>query len=119
MVPKNAYHLGIEGERVALSHLKMNGYSIIDTRYKTPYGEIDIIACNQQLIVCVEVKTRKTFVDGLYAPLPTQQKRVMNAYLYFCQVFPVYDTYSVRFDVIVCVPGKRPIHIKQAFEWAS
>lgn len=111
-----SYDRGLEGERVALALLKLKGYTIIATRYKTPQGEIDIIASINNILVCVEVKTRQTATQGMWAVLPRQQARILNAYLCFCQKFKKYDTYMARFDVVICVPGKKPLHIEQAFE---
>jgi putative endonuclease len=111
-----AYNLGIQGEHVAIAFLKLKGYDILHTRYRTPYGEIDIIAQEGDTIVCVEVKTRQTLNKGLEALTVSQQERIMNAYLYFIQDPSPYAVFGVRFDVIVCAPNSKPIHIQHAFE---
>ena len=61
--------LGNQGEELAANFLKKNKYKIINRNYRTPYGEIDIIARKNKLIVFVEVKTRSTtyFGSGLEA----------------------------------------------------
>lgn len=51
--------LGKTGEDLAVRHLKKNGYTIIQTNYRNKLGEIDIIAKDKDVIVFVEVKTRK------------------------------------------------------------
>lgn len=56
--------LGKTGEDLAVRHLKKNGYTIIETNYRNKLGEIDIIARDKEVIVFVEVKTRK---DGRFA----------------------------------------------------
>lgn len=111
-----AYRRGLQGESVALAFLKQSGYDILRQRYKTPYGEIDVVAQLGQMIVCVEVKTRRTLSASLHAVQHKQQERIMNAYLYFIQSCPQYADYSVRFDVIVCAPNTKPIHLQHAFE---
>ena len=118
-MPKRAttsYQRGVQGESVALAFLNLHGYHILAKRYRTPYGEIDIIARYDNMIVCVEVKTRSSLSASLNAIQSPQQERIMNAYLYFIQSFPDYANDAVRFDVIVCVPNSRPLHIKNAFE---
>jgi len=52
--------IGITGELIALEFLKKKGYEILDTNYRTPFGEIDIIAMHGDCTVFVEVKTRAT-----------------------------------------------------------
>ena len=50
---------GDKGEAYAAKYLKKHKYKIIARNYKKPYGEIDIIAENKEVIAFVEVKTRK------------------------------------------------------------
>lgn len=120
MIAKNtSYKRGLDGEAVAIAFLKLKGYNILETRYRTMYGEIDLIAQQDEVLVCVEVKTRQTLYDGLHAVQPVQQGRIMNAYLYFIQTYPSYASFPVRFDVMVCVPNLKPIHIQNAFEYSN
>ena len=50
--------LGKLGENLACAALKLRGYAIIATRYRTKLGEIDIVARDGATTVFVEVKTR-------------------------------------------------------------
>ncbi len=50
--------IGDTGEDYAVKYLKKNGYKIISRNYRKKYGEIDIIAEDEEYIVFVEVKTR-------------------------------------------------------------
>jgi putative endonuclease len=50
--------LGGKGEDLAVRFLKKKGYRIISKNFKTPLGEIDIIAEDGLTLVFVEVKTR-------------------------------------------------------------
>src|SRR6266850_1182917 len=52
--------LGISGEDLACDELRRRGYAILDRRYRTRFGEIDIIARDGETIVFVEVKARLT-----------------------------------------------------------
>jgi len=49
---------GDEAERIAARHLSKKGYSIIQTNYRNPFGEIDIIAKEGQTLVFVEVRSK-------------------------------------------------------------
>ena len=49
---------GDKGEAYAAKYLKKHKYKIIARNYKKPYGEIDIIAENKEVIAFVEVKKR-------------------------------------------------------------
>lgn len=51
--------LGAWGESVAAIHLESLGYQIISRNWRAPQGEIDLIAQLNQLVVFVEVKTRR------------------------------------------------------------
>ena len=56
---ESAARLGQEGERRVAEYLRSKGYIIIKRNFRDRYGEIDIIAQNDELIIFVEVKTRK------------------------------------------------------------
>lgn len=50
--------LGHSGESIAAGFLEKKGYTILEKNYRTPYGEIDLIANQEDTIVFIEVKTR-------------------------------------------------------------
>jgi putative endonuclease len=52
--------LGNAGEREAARFLKRAGYQVIARRYRTPLGELDLVARDGAWIVFVEVKTRRS-----------------------------------------------------------
>ncbi len=49
---------GILGEKVARDFLKKRGFRILETNYRCPEGEIDIVARQKDSLVFVEVRTR-------------------------------------------------------------
>lgn len=67
--------IGRKGEEVAQKYLKENGYSIIETNYRCPFGEADIIASKDNELVFVEVKTRGQEIFGNPADSITYVKR--------------------------------------------
>lgn len=52
------------GENIAAKYLKDKGYKIIDRNFRKGYGEVDIIAVKDNVLVFIEVKTRKTMLYG-------------------------------------------------------
>jgi len=52
--------IGIAGEKIALAYLKRLGYRIYESNFRTPFGEIDIVAKHKGVMVFVEVKSRTT-----------------------------------------------------------
>ena len=54
----NLKQLGGAGEDLAAKALKKQGYKILERNYRTPLGEVDIIARQRGVLVFIEVKTR-------------------------------------------------------------
>ena len=67
--------LGRWGENIAANFLEDQGYLIIDRNCRTPYGEIDLVAHDGDVIVFVEVKTRASYAFGFPEESITSQKR--------------------------------------------
>ncbi|MFC1897792.1 YraN family protein [Chloroflexota bacterium] len=55
---------GILGEKLAKDFLKKRGYRILETNYRCPEGEIDIIAKHQDSLVFIEVRTKTSLKFG-------------------------------------------------------
>jgi putative endonuclease len=51
---------GARGEKLAVNFLRKLGYRILKNNTRTPYGEIDIICHEGEVLVFVEVKTRNS-----------------------------------------------------------
>jgi len=56
--------LGQWGESLAANFLMQQGYTILERNIRTPYGEIDLIAQDEENLVFVEVKTRASLTLG-------------------------------------------------------
>jgi putative endonuclease len=67
--------LGELGEDLAVRALLARGYAILDRRYRTRHGEIDIVAEHGGTIVFVEVRARATAEFGRAAETVTDQKK--------------------------------------------
>jgi putative endonuclease len=75
----SAQSVGRWGEALAADYLRQRGYTMLDRNARTPYGEIDLVACQQAMgqnwIVFVEVKTRRSGAFGLPEESITHKKR--------------------------------------------
>jgi len=66
--------IGKWGEQVAAEYLAQKGYSILAKNTRTPFGEIDIIAQIESVMIFVEVKTRTSRSFGLPEEALTRRK---------------------------------------------
>ena len=55
---------GILGEKLARDFLKKQGYHILETNYRCPEGEIDIVAKHKDYLVFIEVRTKTSLEFG-------------------------------------------------------
>lgn len=56
--------IGMYGERIACEFLGKNGYDIVETNYRCASGEIDIVARQEDTLIFVEVRTKKSWQYG-------------------------------------------------------
>ena len=66
--------LGEKGEIYAAKLLLRSGYKIIERNFRKPWGEIDIVAIKDNVLVFVEVKTRKSRKFGMPEEAVTPRK---------------------------------------------
>src|SRR5476651_1282342 len=74
-----AFGLGISAESRAAAWLIAHGYRILARRWKSPLGEIDIIAARRHTLIFVEVKARATLDDAAFAVTDRQKQRIAAA----------------------------------------
>lgn len=100
---KKTYQYGVYHEELAVVDLEKKGYEILETRYKTKYGEIDIIAKKDDLVAFVEVKSRKNpeLIENIIKS--NQIKRIKEAALDFIANHQEYNDYNFRFDLALYI----------------
>lgn len=76
---RRAYRRGHRAEHLAALALMLKGYRIAARRYKTPVGEVDLIARKKDLVLFIEVKARSTEQASLDSVTPTAQRRIEAA----------------------------------------
>src|ERR1700731_3904118 len=74
-----AFRFGLSAESRAAAFLIAKGYRILGRRFRTPVGEIDIVARRRGILVFVEVKARDSFDAAAEAIGRRQQNRIAAA----------------------------------------
>jgi putative endonuclease len=111
-----AFGLGISAESRAAAWLIAHGYRILARRWRSPLGEIDIIAARRFTLIFVEVKARAKLDDAAFAVTERQKHRIAAAAEIWLAANPMPAIRDMRFDAILVAPGKLPKHIPGAFE---
>src|ERR1700693_163318 len=111
-----AFRTGLSAEARAAAYLMAKGYRILAKRFRTPYGEIDIVARRRNLLAFIEVKARATLDDAAYAVTPRQQARIINAAQAWLMAHPEHADFELRFDAILIAPRRLPRHLLAAFD---
>lgn len=111
-----AFRTGVSAETRAAAYLLAKGYRILARRFKTPYGEIDIVARRRNLVAFVEVKARAKLTDAAYAVTPRQQQRIIDAAQAWLMAHPEHAELDLRFDAMLIAPKHLPHHIPAAFD---
>src|SRR6267142_818976 len=93
--------LGKSGEDLGCAELERRGYAILERRYRTRFGEIDIIASDRGTTVFVEVKARmgEEFGGAAAAITAWKQRRVTRMALDYLSKHNLHDC-PCRFDVV-------------------
>jgi putative endonuclease len=111
-----AFQTGISAESRACVYLIAKGYRILARRFRTPYGEIDVVARRRNLLAFVEVKARATLDDAAYSVTPQQRQRIVAAAQAWLMTHPEHATFEMRFDVVLIAPKHLPRHLMAAFD---
>jgi putative endonuclease len=111
-----AFQVGVSAESRAAAYLAGRGYAIAARRFKSPVGEVDIVARRGPELVFVEVKARQRLDDAALSVTPRQQKRIVAAAEAWLADHPDDSQRDIRFDVILVARNGRARHITAAFD---
>ena len=114
-----AFRTGLSAESRAAAYLMAKGYRILARRFRTPHGEIDLVARRRNLLAFVEVKARATLDEAAFAVTPRQQLRIINAAQAWLVAHPEHAELELRFDAILIAPRSLPRHLMAAFDASS
>ena len=111
-----AFKFGLSAESRAAAYLIAKGHRIVARRWRSPVGEIDIVARRRGTLVCVEVKARERLDDAAEAVILRQQRRIIAAAGAWLAAHPEDANRDIRFDVVLVAPKSLPRHIQAAFD---
>ena len=111
-----AFRLGLSAESRAAAFLIAKGFRILARRFRSPVGEIDIVARRRRLLVFVEVKARERLDDAAWSVTERQRARIVGAAEAWLARYPDERISDIRFDAVLVAPGRIPRHIPAAFD---
>jgi len=113
----NKRTIGNEKEQKAAAYLTSIGYEVLAANFYTRFGEIDLIAKEQEVLVFIEVKYRKDLQSG--SPFESVDgrkiKNICRAARYYMYSNGIPEDVPCRFDVIGIV-NEEIILIRNAFD---
>lgn len=115
---------GALGEELACQFLRRRGFKIIERNYTCPLGEIDLIARDGEVLVFVEVKSRRHLSAGEPLESITHHKRhqIIRTAKYYLARFGWHDR-PCRFDAVsvkISADGETSIEtVRDAFAGGS
>lgn len=112
---RRAEKRGHAAEYWAALYLMLKGYRILALRYRTPLGEIDLIARRKDVVAFIEVKARRSENGAVDAVSSQSQRRIRaSADLWLARRKDAH-LLSLRFDIVAVLPRRLPVHFIDAF----
>lgn len=113
---RRSHRWGQWAEVLGAGLLIAKGHRILARRYKSPVGEIDLIARRNRTVVFAEVKARVSIADAAQAISSHQRVRIVRAAEHWMAHNPQSDDTDFRFDVILIGRAFKIRHLKDAFQ---
>ena len=120
---QNRQETGALGERLARQYLEQCGYIILEVNWSSLYGEIDIVAKHRDVLVFVEVKTRRdsNTESALAGITAAKRERLLSAVHFYLHEHALDSEIAWRIDVIAIALDSRRApqidHVEDAFDW--
>jgi putative endonuclease len=116
------HSLGSLGEQLAAEHFERLGYRVLERNYRTRFGEIDLVATDDEVIVFCEVKTRRAGSGAPWDNLGEAKRRQVRSMgaTWLAEVHARPRTQELRFDAVGVVIDRegalvRLDHLEGAF----
>jgi putative endonuclease len=113
---QDAQRHGHRAETIALWYLRLKGYRLLERRFKTKLGEIDLVMRKGDTTVFIEVKARATVDDSLYAVSTHAARRIASAAALYATRDEIAAKGFQRFDIVAVPSYLWPTHIENAFD---
>nr|MBQ8251997.1 YraN family protein [Lachnospiraceae bacterium] len=113
----NKRKIGADYEEIAAGYLESKGYRILERNYRCRYGEVDIIAVRDGMLVIVEVKYRSSTGCGEPAEAVDvrKQRRICRVTMDYLMRHQYFYGKPCRFDVISICGDNHPEHMENVF----
>lgn len=110
------YRRGRISEWIAAAALLAKGYRILARRWRTPFGEVDLVAVRGRRLAFVEVKRRATRLVAEAAVTARQARRIARAAEFWVSRNPAHRDFEQGLDLIFVLPGRLPLHLPDALQ---
>jgi len=114
-----SFHRGHGAERRAAWWLRLRGYRILAINWRSPAGEIDLIARRSGTLAFIEVKQRTDHDTATLSLQPAQLRRLERAAALYIARRPELAALTARFDLMTFgrsgLNRWRPVHLKDAW----
>lgn len=112
---RRADRAGRLAETLCALSLRLRGYRILARRFRTPVGELDIVARRGRSLAFVEVKARPSLALAAESIAFRQRKRVERAAGAYLALNPALAGLDARFDAMLVAPWRWPRHLEDAW----
>ena len=102
--------IGRAGEDLAAQYLKQQGYTILERNYRLRIGEVDIIARDEEYLVFIEVKTRRSTRFG--SPFEAVDARKQQQIVKIAAAYLQGKELPVRFDVVAVHLNEQDVRVE-------
>ena len=99
---KNSAKDGQNAEAFAVTFLQQSGLKLLIQNYSSPFGEIDIIAQENNTLIFVEVRlrTHTRYGTGFESVNLSKQKKIIKTAQFYLQQEKIFDNLPCRFDIV-------------------
>lgn len=96
--------IGLQAEQFVADYLETHHWQILSRRYRSRWGELDLVARQGDTLSFVEVKARRALnwdSNGLLSITPSKQRKLWLTALDFLKAWPDLERCTCRFDVVL------------------